>query len=469
MKRAFSCDVLVLGAGPAGMAAAAAARENGAEVICVDLFPKPGGQYHMQPPSPSGRFSQTEQVLEGQAAERRCRELGVRFLTQIEIFWVEPGFIAYGNQEGSAVTINASALVVASGAMERALPFKGWTLPGVMTPGGAQRLIKSSNHVPGRNVVLAGTGPFLLAVAKSFAVAGLKLNSYVEIQRPRFSALSLLLRNPFRIGEAMGLLTGLHRTGARLHFGHQVVEALGDERLVAVRVAPLDRQGKPRLQDTFTIEDVDLLCIGYGFRPIIDVTSLLHAEHFYDDAMGGWICKVDATQATSVSGLYAAGETTGIGGSMPARFSGQIAGFHAAHHVGHRAAQVDMAEIRAMLERARRFAAGLAALFPYPSPLIEELPEDEIVCRCEDVRVADVTAALADGADDIFSVKLWTRAGMGPCQGRICGPALAELLASRIGSDVSAAGYNRPHLPLRPVPIDIAQAALAPEAEVPTS
>lgn len=451
------------------MAAAAAARENGAEVICVDLFSMPGGQYHMQPPSPAGRFSQTAQVLEGQAAERRCRELGVRFLTRTEIFWVEPGFTTYGNQEGKAVTIKADALVVASGAMERALPFRGWTLPGVITPGGAQRLIKSSNHVPGSNVVLAGTGPFLLAVAKSFAVAGLKLNSYVEMQRPRISALSLFLRNPGRIGEALSLLTGLRRTGARMLFGHQVVEALGDRRLEAVRIAPLDGQGRPRLQEAFMIEHVDLLCIGYGFRPIIDVTSLLHAEHRYDDVLGGWVCKVDAAQATTVPGLYAAGEATGIGGAMPAHFSGRIAGIHAAHHVGHRAGQADMAEIGAGLERARRFAAGLAALFPYPRHLVEALPEDEIICRCEDVRVADVTAALADGATDIFSVKMWTRAGMGPCQGRICGPALAELLAGRTGSDVSDSGYNRPHMPLRPVPIDIAHAALAPEAEVPTS
>src|SRR5690606_25031329 len=124
------------------------------------------------------------------------------------VFWVEPGFTTFANQAGNAVAIKSAAMVVASGAMERALPFKGWTLPGVMTAGGAQRLIKSNNAIPGKNVVLAGSGPFLLAVANTFGTAGLKLVSYVELQRPRLAALSLLLKNPGRIGEAVKLVRG---------------------------------------------------------------------------------------------------------------------------------------------------------------------------------------------------------------------------------------------------------------------
>lgn len=457
----LNCDVLILGAGPAGMAAAAAAREKGADVICVDQFVKPGGQYHMQPPTPGGAFDRTSQVLEGQEAERRCRELGVRFLMQTEIFWVEPGFTAFANQAGTAVAIRAAAMVAASGAMERALPFKGWTLPGVITPGGAQRLIKSNNLAPGRNVILAGTGPFLLAVANTFGTAGLKLVSYVEMQRPRLSAISLLARTPGRIGEAMKLMGGLRRSGAQMRFGHQVVEALGDGRLEAVRIAPLDAGGKPRMQDAFTIEDIDVLCVGYGFRPVIDVTSLLQAEHRFDDALGGWVCNVDRTQATTVPGLFAAGETTGVGGAMPARLSGRIAGIGAASAAGYTSGTAELPTLEKQLQSARRFAAGLAAMFPFPSHLVDQLDEGETLCRCEDVNVSDIAAAIADGASDSFSVKMWTRAGMGPCQGRVCGPALSELVARRLGRQASDSGYNRPHMPLRPVPIQVVDAALA--------
>lgn len=457
----LACDVLVLGAGPAGMAAAAAARENGAEVICADLFTNPGGQYHMQPPSPGGAFGQTAQVLDGQAAERRCRELGVRFLAQTEVFWAEPGFTTFANQAGSAVAIKSTAMVVATGAMERALPFKGWTLPGVMTAGGAQRLIKSNNAIPGKKVVLAGSGPFLLAVANTFGTAGLKLVSYVEVQRPRLSALSLLLMTPGRISEAVKLVRGLRRSGARLLTGHQVVEALGDGCLEAVRIAPLDARGQPRMQDAFTVENIDALCVGYGFRPVVDVTSLLHADHHFDDALGGWVCSVDQTQATTVEGLFAAGETTGIGGAVPARLSGRVAGIHAARATGHRAGHVDLSALQKQLDDARRFAAGLARLFPFPAHLVEQLDNGETLCRCEDVSVADIGNAIADGASDVFNVKMWTRAGMGPCQGRICGAALSELVARRLGRSTSSTGFNRPHMPLRPVPLAVVDAALA--------
>ena len=458
----LSCDVLVLGAGPAGLAAAAAARKAGAEVVCVDLFAQPGGQYHMQPPADEGKFSRTAQVREGRQAADKCRELGVHFLLQTEVFWVEPAFTVFGSQAGNPVAIRASALVVASGAMERTLPFPGWTLPGVMTPGGAQRLIKASNAIPGRNVVLAGTGPFLLAVASSFATAGLKLNAWVEMRRPSLSALALLLRHPGRLVEAVKLLQGLRRTGARRLAGHRVVEAIGDDRLEAVRIAPADNMGRPDLQAAFTLDGIDLLCVGYGFRPVIDVTSLLQAEHYFDDALGGWCCKVDWRQATSVPGLFAAGETTGIGGAVPARLSGQIAGTHAAIACGHANTNpAELARAEARLKKARRFAAGLARLFPFPGHLVGELAESELICRCEDVSIGEIDAALAEGADGSFGVKMWTRAGMGPCQGRICGPALAERVAMQMGRKVCEAGYNRPHLPLRPVPLSVVDAALA--------
>jgi len=455
------CDVFVLGAGPAGMAAAAAAREKGASVVCADLFAQAGGQYHMQPPSPDSVFNQSAQVVQGRAAEQQCQELGVRFLTQTEVFWAEPGFTVFANQMGEAMVIEAGAIVVASGAMERALPFKGWTLPGVMTAGGAQRLIKSNNTSPGKNVVLAGSGPFLLAVANTFGTAGLKLHSYIEMQAPRLSALSLLVNNPGRIREAIGLVRGLRRSGAKVLTRHQVIEAIGTDRLEAVRIAPLDASGRPCMQEACTIEGVDTLCVGYGFQPVIDLTSLLRAEHQFDNALGGWICRVDRAQATTVKGLFAAGETTGIGGSVPARLSGRIAGIHAAQATGRSSDNTELVQLYKQLDHARRFAAGLAELFPFPSCLVDQLDATEILCRCEDVAVADIEDAITEGAADVFSVKMWTRAGMGPCQGRICGAALSALIARRLNRSTSDSGFNRLHMPLRPVPLKVVDDALS--------
>lgn len=458
----LECDVLVVGAGPAGLAAAAAARESGADVICLDLFAQAGGQYSMRPAVAGGRFDAAPQVVAGRSAEARCRELGVRFLFDTEIFWAEPGFTVFARQGAGAVTIRAAAVVAATGAMERPVPFDGWTLPGVITAGAAQRLIKANGTAPGRNVVLAGTGPFLLAVADTFAKAGLSLRAYVEMRRPGLSLLSPFVRHPSRLGEALGLLAGLRRTRAAFHGGHVVTEALGSGRLEAVRLAPLGKDGLPRKEEAFLVEDVDCLCIGYGFRPVIDLTSLLHASHRFDSALGGWHCAVDArTQQTDIAGLYAAGETTGIGGAVPARLGGKLAGLQAAHGLGKNASAASLEETWRALTTARGFAAGLARLFPFPDHLAGQLSAAGTVCRCEDVTRADVEAAIDEGASDIFSVKMWTRAGMGPCQGRICGPALGDLVAARLGVAARDAGYNRPHMPLRPVPLDIAEAALA--------
>jgi len=459
----IACDVLVVGAGPAGLAAAAAARECGADVVCLDLFAAAGGQYHMQPAVADGPFAAAPQVAEGRAAADRCRALGVRFVLGAEVFWAEPGFTVFARRGDEGLAIRATTVVAATGAMERPIPFDGWTLPGVVAAGAAQRLVKANGAAPGRKVVLAGSGPFLLAVAETFAKAGLGLRAFVELRRPGPGALAPFLRHPGRLAEAARLLAALRRTAPVRLAGHAVIEALGDGRVEAVRVAPVGPGGRPRRERAFLIEDVDCLCVGYGFRPVIDLTSLLHAEHRFDDRLGGWHCAVDpATQETDVPGLFAAGETTGIGGAAPARLGGRLAGLGAARAAGRPVPPAgDLAATRRALEKARDFAAALAALYPFPGGLVGELSPAGTVCRCEDVTRADVEAAIAEGARDVFSVKMWTRAGMGPCQGRVCGPALGDLVAARLGLSPEAAGYNRPHMPLRPVPLAVAEAALA--------
>lgn len=458
----LTCDVLVVGAGPAGIAAAAAAKECGADVICIDLFARAGGQYHMQPAAADSPLNQTAQVSQGREAAERCRELGVRMLLETEIFWAEPGFTIFAHQKGQAVTVRTRTVVAATGGMERPIPFEGWTLPGVISAGAAQRLVKANGTRPGQNIMLAGTGPFLLAVADTFAKAHVPLRAYVERQKPSLATLDLFISHPSRFGEALGLLRSLGKTGARRHTGHGIIAALGKERVEAVRIAPLGEDGLPDKARAFTIDNIDCLCVGHGFQPVIDFTSLLHATHRHDGTLGGWYCVTDPrTQATDVTGLFAAGETTGIGGFRPARLSGRLAGLHAAQAAGRPLRDTDIESLRRDLGKARDFAAQLSRLFPFPAVIASALPEHELVCRCEDVSRKEIKAAIADGAQDVFAVKMWTRAGMGPCQGRICGSALAHLVSTELGKPIADAGYNRPHMPLRPVPLAAAEAALA--------
>jgi hypothetical protein len=252
------------------------------------------------------------------------------------------------------------------------------------------------------------------------------------------------------------------RSQARRLLGHVVIEALGENRLEAVRVAPLALNGAVRVADAFVIDGIDALCVGFGFRPSVEITSILEARHSYDEQLGGWICETDASNgATSVPGLYAAGEVTGVGGGVVARLTGLLAGGHAAAALGFAASpDFDPEKAARELKKARRFATGLAALFPLPTGLFDIAGSDAIVCRCEDVTVGAIHSAVDQGAKDAFSVKIWTRAGMGPCQGRVCGQAVASLLSLKLRAPPSEIGFNSPHLPLRPVPLGIAAAAL---------
>lgn len=465
-----SCDIAVIGAGPAGLSAAAEAAKAGARVICLDLYPRPGGQYAMQPGggAPAALASSPPARL-GRDLAREAGEAGARLLDNAEVFWAARDggrFHLYAAREGGAevLAIGARALVVAAGAMERPLAFPGWTLPGVIGAGAAQRLVKGSGTLPfGGRTVLAGTGPFLMAVASTFAGAGQKIDHLVEMQPLRpLASLGMLAAWPSRWRAATGLLRDLRRTGARRHYGHVVTRALGEQHLEAVEIAPLDAAGRPDPSRAERIGGVGALCIGYGFAPVIDVTTALGADHAHDLRLGGWHCVAsDESGATSVPALYAAGETCGIGGMLPALLSGRIAGRAAARLVlGRGAVPASDAPLLAGLARARRFALGLARHWPAPQALPVPLPAGEPVCRCEDVRLCDIRDAIDAGAAENLAVKLWTRAGMGPCQGRICSATLAAILGEA-GTAPARAGYNRAHFPLRPVPLASIRAALA--------
>jgi hypothetical protein len=191
------------------------------------------------------------------------------------------------------------------------------------------------------------------------------------------------------------------------------------------------------------------------------VTASLGASHRYDDRLGGWACDVvPVTGATDVPGLFAAGEVTGIGGWRVADLAGALAGHAAAARALGRDPDVDAAAAAGLL-RARAFAATLADAYPFPAALARDLAAGATVCRCEDVTADANRAAVADGARTVVAAKMWTRAGMGPCQGRVCGPAVAALVAEATGLGPEAVGFNRPQLPLRPMPIAVVEACLS--------
>jgi NADPH-dependent 2,4-dienoyl-CoA reductase/sulfur reductase-like enzyme len=292
-------------------------------------------------------------------------------------------------------------VVLCTGARERFLPFPGWTLPGVVGVGGAQALVKSGMDVRGRTAVVAGSGPLLLAAAAGLAVAGARIVLVAEqatrLQVARYAA--GLWRTPGRLGLAASYRRAIGR--ASYATGHWVQRAEGDTAVERVVVTDGTRE---------TIHACDLLCTGYGLVPETRLAGLLAC------ASDGEALRVDAFQRTTVPGVFAAGEPTGIGGVEMAVVEGQIAGF---------ASGGRMADAAALgrARRAHRAAADrLSSAFAL-RPALRALPRpDTILCRCEDVRFGAI-----DPTTEFRSARLHHRLGMGACQGRVCGDALCWL------------------------------------------
>ncbi len=446
-------DIAVVGAGPAGLAAATFAARAGASVVVVDAYARAGGQYFVQgqadaPPS--------RQAKEGQDAIARATAAGVRLLTGTEVFAAYPGFQLFASGPEGQTRIAARAVIAATGAHDRTVAFPGWTLPGVMTAGGGQRLAKEHGQLPGKRIVLSGSGIFLYAVAETLIDKGAEIVALVEARRPSAALLWHLARFPERWGEAYRLLARVRRDVLRRINGHLVTAALGNDRVEAVRLARLDGSG------AFEIGGIDCLLTSYGFQPQLEITSLLGCAHEFDDALGGWLATADrATGATTTAGVFAAGEVTGIAGARPARLSGELAGLSAARSLGLRISLDETAPLVRELARARAFGHGLGRLFA-PLPQLGGLADDStLVCRCEEVTLAEVRAAASDAASSFYGAKIWTRVGMGRCQGRMCRMPVTLALAGATGASAEAIGYNRPRIPTRPVRLDYVLEALS--------
>jgi NADPH-dependent 2,4-dienoyl-CoA reductase/sulfur reductase-like enzyme len=350
----------------------------------------------------------------------------------------------------------ARAVVIATGANEMVVPFPGWELPGVTTVGAAQALLKGQGVVAGRRVLVAGSGPLLLPAAAGLAEAGVRVVGVLEANPVTVGTLARVARvAPFtrkaREAAAYGRILGRHRVPIRV--GYAVTAAHGDERVTEATISRVDRDWRA-IAGTERRVSVDAVHASFGFSPALELSRALGCADLPQPGRPTAAVWCDGDQATSVPGVFAAGETTGVAGADVAELEGYLAGAasaryvaksrHAAFHKSDQtragSGELDLGRLRAALARARRFARGLDGLYPWRSGWLGWPEADTIACRCEEVPWAAIGEAVAAGARDVRAVKGATRCGMGYCQGRMCGPAVQQAVAAATGRGLAAVG-----------------------------
>jgi NADPH-dependent 2,4-dienoyl-CoA reductase/sulfur reductase-like enzyme len=409
-------DVLVIGAGPGGIAAATAAANAGANVTVLDDNAALGGQIWRGGvvPEKRSRTSPRDRALRAFAAS------GAELLAGRTVFAApRPRTLqAFVEESMTIENFTWDRLILATGTRERFLPFPGWTLPGVFGAGGLQALVKGGYAIAGKRVVVAGTGPLLLAVATHLQQAGAEIVAMTE--QARFGSLvrlgASLLAHPRKLMQGAGYRVALSSVPYRT--GCWPVAAEGSDRLMGVRLTDGD--------ETWT-EACDLLACGFHLVPNTELATLLGCQ------LNGDVVAVDRLQKTSQKAIFCVGEPTGIAGVDAALVQGRIAGLAVTGR------EDEAAAFFAQRDRERAVGHKLDRAFQLRSELRNLAQPDTIVCRCEDVRYAQL-----EPHSDWTSAKLMTRCGMGPCQGRVCGPAVQTLFGWHNAS-------IRP--PLYPIPL----------------
>jgi len=451
--------VAVLGAGPAGAAAAIEAAELGLRVTALDEQLAAGGQVYRIAPGIASKHADPDRA-EGDRLRSMLAAANVDRYFGHRVWHVERlGDVWHLHSLGpdGPRTTRANALIVATGAQERHVPFAGWDRPGVIGLAAATILLKAQRVLPGRNVVVAGAGPLLLVVAKAIIDGGGRVAAIVDAN-PRsawFAHATDLLSRPDLVARGVGWARKLKSAGVPMLQGHILRAVDGDAPSLRAIAVSVDRDGSPRPNASAIELACDAVCCGFGLMPATDVTRLAGASHAFDPARGGWHVIVDADQRCDVPRLYAAGDGAGIAGAAAAPLQGRIAALAAARDLGRTDANSRSVEIaqRAQL-RAARFGKAMTQLANVGDGAIASIPTDVVVCQCERLSRAALDRAIDDGCTTINDLKANTRCGMGPCGGRLCEETAARLIAVRTRRTRAEVGQATGRPPLRPVDLD---------------
>jgi len=464
MTATESWELVVIGGGPAGLATALEASRLGVSTCLLDERPTLGGQFFSRHPDeftvPETRRTDSHH-RQGTRLVQAVLDSGVDVRTSATVWGIWERRVAFVLNDSDPGTIDARCLVLAPGGYDRPVPFPGWTLPGVMTAGAAHAMVERQRVLPGRQILVAGSGPLMLALSSNMQQYGANIVAILEAApRPSFMTVARLLSrgrgNEALLLDAVRYLAGLERMRTPLRYSSVVVRAEGDAVLQRAVIASVDRDWRVVPGTERTI-NVDVICQGFGLLASSELSRLCGCQHSFDEDLGGFIPTRDAWMRTSVPGILVAGDGGAVMGSRTALEEGRLAGISAARELGHISPAVaeELARpVQRRLKRMRRLHEVLGDIFRIGPGIYELSAGDTIVCRCEDVTGDEVLkAVLEQEIESLDVLKSATRAGMGRCQGRMCSRHISATIARIAGLPIEQISPMTARPPIRPVRI----------------
>jgi thioredoxin reductase/bacterioferritin-associated ferredoxin len=447
-------DVIVIGAGPAGLTASACLAEMGLDVLTLDEQSRIGGQIYrnIEAAPPDRRNLLGEDYAKGLGVADRFRKSGAAYENCASVWQVDPdGKLCY-SRFGVSKQVRANYVIVATGAMERPAPIPGWTLSGVMGAGAANNLAKESGLSPSGRVVLAGSGPLLLLEASLLVKKGASIAAILETtpvipSAPAIaSAPKAVVRADF-LWKGISMVREIKKAGVVYHKGVAHIRATGHHRVQAVEAMCANKPLRV---------EADLLLLHFGVIPNTQLFRQMGCKMVYKPDQRYWHPVCDGWGHTSCERIFAAGDGAVVAGAVAAQCKGELAALEVARCCGIIPAyERDMLSVpiqKALKHDSwpRPFVDAIYA--PRPEQFVFE--DSTVVCRCENITVGDLRKAVKEGVRELNEIKIVTRSGMGPCQGRMCGPALAEVLAAECDLSPAHIGLLNIRPPLKPVPLE---------------
>ena len=465
-------DFVIIGSGPAGLNAAITAANLGAQVTIIDENPQIGGQIFRQNPPEISRIKHLDKQSEDtfEKLNQKIKHSNIKIYSSSTVWGIfekeetqaqnnseiNSKIIATDNRE--IPLIEARNLLIASGTYEMPVIFPGWTLPGVMTLGSIQILLKSQGVIPEGRVVITGTGPFLYLSASQLIENGANVIGIVEASSmfDWYTWGMQLLRFPSIMLKGIKCLRKIKKAGIHIYFGHMVVEAKGKDKIREVTIAQVDSQWSPKSPKKKTLQ-TDLLGVNFGFMPSSYLTHLSGCKHNFDLEQFCWISQFNDVYKTSEKNVFVAGDNTGIGGDKMASIEGKIVGIEVSRLLGKLAKEKANLIHKPLLKKLKSYnwyKNHLNKIYKFKPGFFNILTDETTICRCEEVDYKSIKEILEDPSSrNLKSLKNILRTGMGRCQGRFCYPTIMKILSRYLSTKELQQDDFTVRVPLKPLPL----------------